>query len=383
MTSPSPEAATRPVLATIDLGAISHNIELIRERAQRPVRLIVPVKANAYGHGVESVGLHLERLGVDALATANVTEALSLRRAGARLPILMYASQLPAGIPYLLEHDLTPTIADRAGLEAAAAASGGAPVAVHVEVDGGFGRLGVRFDEATDFIRAVLAEPRLKLEGAYTHLPFGDDAGRLWAQRRLAAFTALVRRVEAEHGITIEFAQAAASGALLSDLPDELNTVAPGHLVYGISPLTVVSAEAFGFRRALSCLTAPLIHSGQRETGDDLADGRASRAQRTAVILFGIDNGSRFAAGACVLVRGQRCPVLSVTAEYTVVDISALPSASLGDTATIIGHDASEEITLDDVATQQDVSAGYWMMGLRRVPYLHLTHGAAWLDRST
>jgi alanine racemase len=383
MTSPSPEAAARPVLATIDLGAISRNIELVRKNAQRPVRIVVPVKANAYGHGVESVGLHLERLRVDALATANVTEALALRRAGARLPILMYASQLPAGIGYLLEHDLTPNIADRAGLEAAAAAGGGAPVAVHVEVDCGFGRLGVRFDEATDFIRAVLTEPRLKLEGVYTHLPFSDDAGRLWAQRRLAAFTSLVRGVEAEHRITIDFAQAAASGALLSDLPDELNTVAPGHLVYGISPLTGVSAEASGFRRALQSLTAPLIHIGRREPGDDLADGRANRARRTAVILFGIDNGSRFAPGACALVRGQRCPVLSVTAEYTVIDISTVPTASLGDTATIIGREASEEVTLDDVATQQDVSAGYWMMGLRRVPYLHLTDGTARLDRVT
>jgi alanine racemase len=253
-------------------------------------------------------------------------------------------------------------------------------VAVHVEVDGGFGRLGVRFDEAADFIRAVLAEPRLRLEGVYTHLPFSDDPGKLWAQRRLAAFTALVHRVEAEHGITIEFAQAAASGALLSDLPDELNTVAPGHLVYGISPLTGVRAEASGFQRALSSVTAPLIHIGQREPGDDLADGRASRAQRTAVILFGIHNGSRFAPGACALVRGQRCPVQSVTAEYTVIDISAIPAASLGDTATIIGRDGSQEITLEDVAIQQGVSVGYWMMGLRRVPYLHLTNDAAWLD---
>jgi alanine racemase len=114
--------AARPVWGEIDLGAITHNVGVIRERAGRPVRLIVPVKANAYGHGAVAVARHLEEIGVDGIATANADEAIEIRTAGVRLPILMYASNLPSATPRLLANGLTPTIADRAGLEAAAAA---------------------------------------------------------------------------------------------------------------------------------------------------------------------------------------------------------------------------------------------------------------------
>jgi len=81
--------AARPVWAEVDLGAITHNIDRIRERAGRAVRLIVPVKANAYGHGAIAVATHLEQIGVDAIATANVDEAIEIRTAGVRVPILM------------------------------------------------------------------------------------------------------------------------------------------------------------------------------------------------------------------------------------------------------------------------------------------------------
>ncbi|MCU1390050.1 MAG: Alanine racemase [Ilumatobacteraceae bacterium] len=361
----------RPVWAEIDLGAVTHNIDLIRQRAGRPVRVIVPVKANAYGHGSVAMGRHLERIGVDGLATANIDEAIELRTAGVRLPILMYASNLPAATSTLLAHGLTPTIADRAGLEAAVAAAGGEPVAVHVEVDAGFGRLGVRFDEAAAFVAAVVAERGVCLEGIYTHVPFSDDVGAAWARRRIAAFGELVRQIEATHGISIRYAQASASSAVIDGVPDDLNTVAPGHLTFGISPIAAVHAEYLGFRQALRAIRARVIHVGRREPGDDLAVGTPAGVARTAVLLLGIDNGYELSAGAAVLLHGSRCPVLSVNAEYVVVDISSLPGVVVGDVATIVGRDGADALDLHDVAARAGRSAGYWMMGFRRVPLQH------------
>jgi len=358
----------RPVWAEVDLGAITHNIGVIRERAGRPVRLIVPVKANAYGHGAIAVARHLEQIGVDGIATANADEAIDIRTAGVRLPILMYASNLPAATRRLLAHGLTPTIADRAGLEAAAAAAGREPVAVHVEVDSGFGRLGVRFDEAASFIATVVAEPRVHLEGIYTHVPFSDRNGVIWAGRRVAAFGDLVHQIEATHGIRIACAQVTASSAIVGSIPDDLNTIAPGNLTYGISPVHGVHAEDIGFRQALRAIRARVIHVGRREPGDDLAAGPAESKMRTAVLLLGIDNGYEFAANASVLLHGNRCGVLSVTAEYTVVDATALPRLEVGDVATIIGDDGAEALSLHDVAALRGRDPGYWMMGLRRLP---------------
>ncbi len=370
--------AARPVWAEIDLDAITHNIALIRSRTRPGVRLLVPVKANAYGHGVVEVGRHLERLGVDGLATANVDDALALRQAGVILPIVIYGAQLPGGNAFLIANGLTPSIYDAAGLEAVAAvaATTGSVVDVHLKVDAGMGRLGVRIDEAVEFARRIVSTPGVRLEGMYTHIPFSDAAGEAWSRRRLDAFIATVRQVEAEHGITIEFTQAAASSVMSRDLPDVLNTVSPGHLTFGLHPITGARSEHEGFRKALRAVRAQLIHIGDRRRGDDLmgaGDGGAVADSRVGVILLGMDNGYRPApagSSAVMLCHGVRCPVLGVSAEYTVIDVTAIEGAAVGDVVTVLGADGGDEIAVEDVAAQLGAPSGaYWVIGLKNVPY--------------
>lgn len=371
-------AEARPLWGEIDLGAITHNLERLRERAGRPVKVLAPVKASGYGHGVVPVGLHLERLGVDGLATANLDDALALRDAGATLPILMYGSQLPEGAGVLLEHGLTPTIYSAEGVQAVAAAAEGRddPVDVHVKVDCGLGRLGVRPADAPALVREVRSHARLRLEGLYTHIPFDEPMGAAWSQRALSGFARLVEEIETEHGIRVDYAQASASSVLTGGFPDALNTIAPGHLMFGLCPVSGQRAETLGFRKALRGLRARLIHVGRYEVGDDLlgsAPGGETEARTVGVILLGMDNGYRSARGdesAEVLVRGHRCLVLSVSAEYTVVEVTAVAGAAVGDTVTVIGEDGDETIAVEDVASQLGApSAAYWMVGLRNVPF--------------
>jgi alanine racemase len=371
------DAAARPLWAEVDLDAITHNVDLIRERAGRPVRILAPIKANAYGHGVAQVALHLQSLGVDGLATANLDDAIAARHAGVTVPILLYGSALPAGLGSLLDHDLTPSVWSHDALDAlvALAAARGRTIAAHVKVDAGLGRLGVRLDEAAALARAVLAAPGVTLEGIYTHLPFADAAGAAWSARRLAAFAGTVRAIEAEHGIAIEYAQGAASSILTAGLPDGLNTIAPGHLVFGLSPIAVTRAEELGFHKALTAVRARVIHVGRRRRGDDLAgagpDGLEADAT-VGVVLFGMDNGYRPAAapgGAWMLCRGSRCPVVAVSAEYAVIDLSAVPAAVVGDVVTVLGRDGDAVIAVEEVAEQLGApSAAYWLVALRNVP---------------
>jgi alanine racemase len=375
-------ADARPTWAEIDLDAITHNIALIRESAGRPVKLLVPVKANAYGHGAATVGLHLESLGVDGLATANVDDAVAIRRAGATLPILLYGAQLPSGNRYLLQHDLTPTVYSSESLRVIAdlAADMGREVNVHIKVDAGMGRLGVRLDEAVAFAREVLGAPSVRLEGIYTHVPFSDAAGEAWSRRRLQAFTDVVQTIEREHRISIDFVQAAASSVFAQALPDKLNTISPGHLTFGLHPIAGARAEDSGYRKALTAVRAALIHVGRRTKGDDLLSAGPDGFERDAtvgVILLGMDNGYRqgpAGTGAYMLCRGRRCSVLSVSAEYTVVDLTDVTEAEVGDLVTVIGRDGDEEIAVETVAQQLGApSAAYWMLGLKSVPYRYST----------
>lgn len=371
----APEGA-RPLWAEIDLGAITHNLARVRELAGRPVRVLAPVKADGYGHGAVVVGRHLASLGVEGLATANFAEAVALREAGVTGRILLYGAPLPDGFGPVLEHDLTPTVYDAAGVAALARLAQDRParVPVHVKVDCGFGRLGVRFEEAPALVRDVAAAPGLELEGVYTHIPFDDGEGAAWSARRLEAFATLVASLDAEHG-AIPFAEASASAVIGAGIPDALNTIAPGHLLFGLMPLTGRRAEELGFRKALTAVRARIIHLGRREVGDDLLGappGGVDAARRVAVILYGIDNGNRGAlapGGSTMLLRGRRCPVLSVSAEYTVLDVTDVPDAAVGDVVTIIGADGDEKIAVEDVAAALGApSAAYWMLGLKHVP---------------
>jgi alanine racemase len=366
----------RPLWADVDLGAITHNLALMRERAGRPVRIIAAIKANAYGHGVVAIATHLEACGVDGLATANLDDAVLARRAGVTIPIVIYGSALPGGLEVLVENDLTPSVWTPDALAAVTrlAAETGRTIAVHVKVDAGLGRIGVRLDEAAAFVREVIAAPGVLLEGIYTHLAFSGDEGAVWSRRRLAAYTAVIDEIEAEHGIEIEFTEAAASSILSAAFPDSLTTISPGHLLYGLSPLAGQSAEDLGFRKALTALRGRLIHVGQRRRGDDLArsgPGGATADSTTGVVLIGMDNGYRAPAGgdAVMLCRGTRCPVLGVSAEYTVIDLTGVPGAVVGDVVTVIGEDGDEEIKVESLAEQVGApSAAYWMIGLRDVP---------------
>ncbi|MEZ5776049.1 MAG: alanine racemase [Hyphomicrobiaceae bacterium] len=370
-------ALARPLWADVDLSAIPHNLALLRARAGRPVRILAPVKANAYGHGIVAVARHMAECGVDGLATANVDDAVAARRAGVELPILIYGAQLPGGNAYLLEHRLTPTVYDGEGVAAVAALAraSGRTIPVHMKVDAGLGRLGVRLDEAAELARAILKTRGLELEGIYTHIPFSDGAGESWSRRRMAAFAGLVAAIEAEHGIRIPYAQGAASSVMARDFPDPLNTIAPGHLVFGLFPIGGGRAEDLGFRKALTAVRARIIHIGRRRKGDDLYGSPAGGidAERTVgTILLGMDNGYRPApAGrtATMLCGGVRCPVLGVSAEYSVIDLSGVASPGVGDVVTLVGQDGALAQSAEDVAEQLGApSAAYWMVGLKSVP---------------
>lgn len=378
-------ADARPVWAEVDLDAITHNIELIRQRAGRAVKLLVPIKANAYGHGAATVGMHLESLAVEGLATANIDDAVSVRRAGATLPILLYGAPLPSGNEFVLQHDLTPTVYSRESLQSISglATDSGRVVNVHIKVDAGMGRLGVRLDEATAFARAVIDAPNVRLEGIYTHIPFSDDAGEAWSRRRLQAFAEMVQALENEHDFAVDFVQAAASSVFAQALPDALNTISPGHVTFGLHPITGSRAEDSGYRKALAAVRAAVIHVGRRRKGDDLpgtGPGGLDADATVGVILFGMDNGYRqgpAGAAAYMLCRGRRCAVLSVSAEYTVVDLSGIPDPLVGEPVTVIGRDGDDEIAVETVAEQLGApSAAYWMVGLKNVPYRYTTSAA-------
>jgi alanine racemase len=330
----------RPLWADIDLAALVHNLAVVCRLAGSR-RLIASVKANAYGHSALPIARELVRLGVDTLWTGSIDEALALRAAGIGARILLFGGYLPSDIPALLRHGLTPTIYDSAGAQAVSA-SATDPTPIYIKVDAGLGRLGVPIADAEDLIREIAALPRIVVEGVYTHLPFGDAAGRDWAREKYGAFEALLERLAAS-GIRPAVTQVWASSGLLASLPDTCNAVCVGHLLYGLSPVDPAVASAGDLRPVMTTIKTRLIHVAHRSAGGTTGGSSYGmrNAQATGVVPLGLTDGMRNAAPgqvASLLVHGGRAPVLGVSLEHTTLDLTGIDSPQVGDEVTLIGR---------------------------------------------
>ena len=371
--------AVRPNVAEFDLAALRHNMRALRAITGPDIKYIAALKANAYGHGAAAVARALADDGdTFALATGSFEDALAIRNAGVELPIMMFGGALPEATPLLLAHDLMPTVYDRDGARAASEAgrAAGRTAPVYVKVDAGLGRLGVPLPDALEFLRELERLPNLRVEGAYTHLSFYDEAEREWAHGRMRAFDAFLEDLEAA-GIEVPVTQALASSCMVSGLTSLGNAVCPGHLLYGVPSVAPSVADTSAFRPVLRAIRSRIIHAGPPKAGMRGLPERETPS-RIGVIPLGLADGYRPAAAgrtAFALVDGARVPVRGVSLEHVTLDLSTRPTAGVGDEVVLLGENGGESITLADLAGWQGVRLHHVLMSFdRRLP-THYRHG--------
>ena len=357
----------------VDLRAIDHNLALVRRLSQPGKAIIASVKANAYGHGIVPVARRLAAGGVEVLATGSFADAIAMRGAGIETPILMMGGALPAAVPELLRHGLMPTVHCQELAEAAAASP--APRArIYIKVDCGFGRLGVPLRDAHHFVMAVARMPRIEIAGLYTHLPFSDAAGRTWARERIARFDDLVAAL-ARDGLVIPVTQASASAALLTGIADRCTAVSPGALLYGLAPIERGLTSLPDLQPVMASIRTRLIQvsptAADRTPG---YEGRyASRVRSTTgVVPFGRVDGHRAplqGSGSHMLIDGVKAPILGVSLEHTVLDLSDVPDPKVGGEVVVIGQSNGAHIALEDIAGWQGIGVNDVLMSFNgRVP---------------
>ena len=225
----------RPAWVEVDLAAIQHNVRAIQSHTHSRCGVLAVVKANAYGHGLVEVARASLRAGAFGVATALVSEARALRDAGVEAPILVLGTPLASEAEEYIAHETTASIGDydvaRAFSEAARRQNKTARM--HLKVDTGMGRCGVRAEEAPDLLRRILSLPALTVDAVSTHFSTADAPDLDYAQEQAAAFHACLRRLQAS-GILPPRAHAANSAAILR-LPEvHHDFVRPGLLLYGI-----------------------------------------------------------------------------------------------------------------------------------------------------
>lgn len=339
--------------AHVDLGALRHNLALLRGRTAAGVRLLAAVKADAYGHGLLPVARALAAAGADAFGVATAAEALALRAAGVPGEVLLFGP-VGAGIPELVAADVTLTVAQPADLEAIGAARAGARARVHVKVDTGMGRLGLAPAEARGLTAAVERSPFADLEGVWTHLASADEPDATAAgsatDRQAAAFAELLARLERD-GLRPRWAHAANSAATLVRPDAHHDLVRPGIALYG-QPPSAWLAQRVPELRPVMRLDAPVTFVKRVAAGTPISYGGTWNAPRDTVIAtvrLGYADGyprslsSRAEAGH----RGRRVQVVGrVCMDQLMLDLGPDGDAELGERVDLIGGDAPQAFDL-------------------------------------
>jgi alanine racemase len=353
----------RPTVARVDLDAVRSNLRAISRFLEVPPvvgptpKVIAVVKANAYGHGAAEVGVALEQAGAAMLACADIEEAIVLRRAGVRVPIVVFGALGISDLAGVFQHYLTPTISTPSAARAlqAAAAKNGAILKCHLKVDTGMNRLGFRHDNLARTLPEVAASPNLAIDAVYTHFATADDPESPAFGEQRERFDAACATI-ASLGITPRSRHAANSAALLRDERVWYDFVRPGLLLYGVVPPPL--AATLALRPALS-LHSRIVHVKGVRPGEGTGYGLTKLGDRAATIAIvpagyadGLDR--RLAGRGHMLVRGRRARIVgSVCMDMTTIDVTGMDVAP-GDEVVILGRQDDEMIDVREMAATID-----------------------------
>jgi alanine racemase len=365
--------------AEIDLGAVAHNVGVLRQ-AVAPSSVWVVVKADGYGHGSVEVARAALAAGAEGLCVALVEEGITLRQAGIDAPILVLSQQPPESVPAVVEHGLTPTVYTRKYLDALVAAQPDR-LPVHLKIDTGMQRVGAHPHTVAAIVASIEERfPSIELAGVFTHLAVADDPDDPFTATQLQRFDDALTHVPS--GLAVHVANSA--GALAH--PDARRSfVRAGIAVYGISPGPGVDELAAQLRPAMS-LKARISYVKQARAGSRISYGRRyqfASDTTVATIPLGYADGvprrlssTTERAGGSVLIRGRRCPIVgTVTMDQLMVDCGDL-EVRAGEEVVLIGEQEGprgvERITATDWAEQLGTIGYEIVCGIStRVPRLY------------
>jgi alanine racemase len=350
--------ARRPTWAEIDLDALAQNLRVIREQVGQAVSVMAAVKANAYGHGAARCAQRLEAEGVDWFGVALPEEGIELRCAGITKPILCLGGFWPGQETACLQQRLTPVVYRLDMIESLdrAARVAGVLVDVHIKVDTGMGRLGVRSDDLRQFCEALSRFPNIRVDGLMTHLASADDPTQQdFTRAQLERFQQAVDLFR-ERGFAPTYIHAANSAATFAFPTARGNIVRPGGALYGFQrDVLPPNIKAPQLRPVMSvCSRIMLLKTVA--SGEKLGYGgtfQTARESMIATIPIGYDDGycRSFSNCARVIVGGTFAPVVGrVSMDLTLIDVTDVPGVSLHDRVTLLGREGELSVSAEDLA---------------------------------
>jgi len=353
-------ALPRGVWLEIDVDALANNIAVVREMIGPAIEVNAVVKADAYGHGLRWVGLAFESAGADRLCVASLDEALALREAGVRIPVLVLFS-IPAG-------EAATAARNRVEIVAADVATAAATLelwrgqrstdelVVHVEIETGLTRAGIKSEEAPALIGRLQAEPGVRVAGIWTHLAVPES--EVVTKAQVAEFERALALVGGA-GLPMPNRHLAATGGIFTRGAPVYEGVRIGLGLYGLLPLDLpMPAREQTFARRLRpamALKARALRVERFPVGVAVSYGGRWRTERESVIaalpVGYADAIPRPAPWGEALVRGQRVPLVGTVAmDAVMADVTDVPGVGLDDEFVLLGPQGGQEISTGELA---------------------------------
>lgn len=333
----------RPAWVEVNLAALAANTTALKNLIGSTSSLCAVVKADAYGHGALAVARRALATGASSLAVALVNEGTELRKAGFSVPILVLGPTPTELASVAVDYDLTTTVFSPEGGKALsdAARALGKKARIHLKIDTGMGRIGIKPGEAAGLASLLAELPGLDIEGAYSHFATADEKDLSFAREQLDRFLEAAHRIEAR-GIRLRVKHIANSAAAIALPEARLDMVRCGIAMYGLCPAAGMDLQGLELSPVMS-LKARASYVKDIASGVSVSYGRrwfSRRPSRVATIPLGYADGYPRALTnrAWVGVQSGRAPVVgTVCMDQLMIDVSDHPDFRAGDEVVLFG----------------------------------------------
>ena len=361
--------------AEVDLDAVEHNFLAAQNHLPKNMKLLATVKANAYGHDAVTVTKLLEGK-ADYFALAAMDEAVQLRQAGIRTPLLVLGPVLPADYERAAKYDVALTVSSLT--EAKAISALDKKITVHFALDTGMSRIGFPCTEiAAQEIRQAASLPGIYAEGLFSHFAMADSKDKSYANLQAENFRRMQRWIGVEFPICHLY-----NSAAIVDLEPEFDMVREGIILDGLLPSDEVDLSRIGGVKPAMALRSHVSFVKTLPAGTPVSYGCTYVTEKESVIatvMAGYADGVPRLLSGCgeVIVRGIKAPIVGrVCMDQFMVDVTHIPGVCAGDVVTIFGTAGSETITADEVADKAQTIGYELVCGIApRVSRVYLKNG--------
>ncbi len=368
------EKYNRPTWAEINLDNLAFNFAAMKKIVGDKVKYMAVVKADAYGHGAVKCAKRLEKEGIDWFGVALPTEGVELRKKGITKRILCLGSFWRGQETLLLNYNLTPVIYQigQAELFDAAAKERNIVVEIHIKIDTGMGRIGVRFDEVEEFCRQLKKFKNLHVEGLMTHFAAADNLSENnFTNLQIERFDKAVETFE-QNGFRPIYKDLANSPASVAHPQSHSNMVRLGGVLYGLGEDVLPQEIELPNLKPVMAIYTRIAHLKKVPKNETLGYGRTFKLEKDSVIAtvpIGYQDGySRTLSNkGRVIIAGNYAPIVGrVSMDWTILDVSEIENAKIGDRVILIGEQNDLRISAEELAKLTDTISYEITCGINR-----------------